>query len=257
MGPLVGAGALIVPDVKVRELEAAISGCCDRQGFPPGDEFKWSPSRGTWMHTSLQDSDRLFFFLQIAALLNEAGCRAVAVIADRDHNPAISGRTPEQDTVAMLIERVANRLRADRDIGLVIADRPGGGRQAEETFLGECLEVLQQGTDYVAPQEICLNVVSTSSHLVRLLQAADLVTSCVTAYVGGEDRYSPPVFTALRQLFPQDYGRSGGLALKIHPDFRYANLYHWLLGDSHFVRSSQGFPMPLRDRPYAGGARLP
>ena len=103
------------------------------------------------MHTSLQESDRLLFFLQICGLLTEAGSRALVVIADRDHNPAISGLTPEQDTVAMLIERIANRLRSDRDIGIVIADRPGGGRQAEETFLAECLEVLQRGTDFVTP----------------------------------------------------------------------------------------------------------
>jgi hypothetical protein len=58
-------------------------------------------------------------------------------------------------------------------------------------------------------------------------------------------------------MFPRDFGRIGGLGLKIHPDFRYANLYHWLLGDSHFVRYQSGYPLPFKSRPYAIDALVP
>jgi hypothetical protein len=48
----------------------------------------------------------------------------------------------------------------------------------------------------------------------------------------------------------RDGGRIGGIGLKIHPDFKYANLYHWLVGNTHFHRGSTGFPMPLKGYRY-------
>jgi hypothetical protein len=93
--------------------------------------------------------------------------------------------------------------------------------------------------------------------MVRCLQAADLITASVTAFVAGENKFSPPVFAAILPLFPKDFGRIGGLGLKIHPDFRYANLYHWLLGDSHFVRHQVGSPLPFEKSPYAADALTP
>jgi len=83
---------------------------------------------------------------------------------------------------------------------------------------------------------------------------ADVVTSCVVARVSGESTHSPPVFDLIKPLLRSDGHRIGGVGLKIHPDFVYANLYHWLLGDSHFHRFNIGFPMPLKDRPFSNDA---
>jgi hypothetical protein len=257
MGPLVATGGLIVPAENVKNLEASLNGVCQRFQFPAGEEFKWSPTPGSWMHQHLHGSSRESFFLEVISHLGRAESVVVVVIEDRSRKPANAGLSSEQDTVVLFLERAANRLRAMGDIGLVIADRPGGGLAQEEAFLSDCLEMLETGTAYVRPDEICLNVVSTSSKLVRLLQAADVITSSVTAYVAGESQYSPPIFAAIRPLFPAEYSRSGGVGLKIHPDFRYANLYHWILGDTHFMRYQTGSPMPLLSYPYASGPLNP
>ena len=98
---------------------------------------------------------------------------------------------------------------------------------------------------------IALNTLCTQSRFVRLLQVADLVTSCVAARVAGETRYSPPIFEALLPLLPKSSGRIGGCGLKIHPDFKYANLYRWILGDTRFWEEERAVRLPLEDRPYA------
>jgi hypothetical protein len=63
---------------------------------------------------------------------------------------------------------------------------------------------------------------------VRLLQTADLITSFTLAMVSGEDRHSAPIFGLIKFLLMSEMGRIGGVGLKIHPDYVYANLYRWL-----------------------------
>jgi hypothetical protein len=52
------------------------------------------------------------------------------------------------------------------------------------------------------------------------------------------------------RLLRDDGNRIGGVGVKIQPDFSYANLYHWLLGDTHFYKGFVGVPMPIIGRPY-------
>ena len=120
-----------------------------------------------------------------------------------------------------------------------------------EKDLTNCLETIEAGTTYIKPDCIALNVLSANSKYIRLLQAADLVTSCTLALVSGENTFSPKVFEKIKPLFDSEKDRIGGVGLKIHPDFKYANLYHWLVGDTHFVRSNAGIPLPLSGRPYS------
>jgi hypothetical protein len=47
-----------------------------------------------------------------------------------------------------------------------------------------------------------------------------------------------------------------GLA-KIHPDFRYANLYYWLLDDSHLRPAWKLERLPLKARRYFNSPNIP
>jgi len=134
---------------------------------------------------------------------------------------------------------------------VVIVSQPSGDRKSESKFLADCLETLRAGTEYVKPERIVLNVLTTPPRFIRLLQLADVVTSCAVAFVGGESSFSPPVFSSIKPMLARELGRVGGVGLKIHPDGKYRNLYHWLLGDSHFMRFMEGFPMPLPNYPYS------
>jgi hypothetical protein len=65
--------------------------------------------------------------------------------------------------------------------------------------------------------------------------------------VAGEAKFSPAIFEdGILPLLRTDSGCKGGRGLKIHPDFRYGNLYHWLLHDSHLVRYQSGISLPSK-----------
>jgi len=250
MGPLVAVGGIHVPDQAVGELETAIDNLCDRTGFPPGEEFKWSPGRELWMRDNLVGEDRQAFFIEVLTLAKQYGIKAVVVIEDTGYRTATDAPNAEEDVTRLFLERAHWQFERAGTKGIVIADRPGGGRADEDSFLAMCLETLQSGTRYVRLDRIALNVLSTPSRLVRLLQVADVVTSCTVALVGGEEQYAPPVFEHIKPLLPSNLGRIGGVGLKIHPDAVYANLYYWLLGDQVFVKHGSGIQLPVPSYPY-------
>jgi hypothetical protein len=257
MGPLVAIGGIHVPSQAVGQLEKAIDNLCADQGFPPREEFKWSPGRELWMRDNLIGDDRQEFFIRVLNLAQDSGVKAIVVIDDTDCRTATGAASAEEDVTCLFLERVQRQLgKADHE-GVVIVDRPSGGRADEDKFLASCLEILQSGTDYVKPDRITLNVLSTPSKLVRLLQTADLVASCAVAAVGGEDRFSPPVFDAIKPLLHNDMARIGGVGLKIHPDFRHVNLYYWLLGDTHILKRGIPYSLPQENFPYSSDPNRP
>lgn len=244
MGPLVAIGGVQVAAQAVRDLERTLDTLCMEYGFPLGEEFKWSPGRELWMYNNLVEQQRSEFFIQVLSRAQDCGAKVTVIIEDTNCNTATGVQSAEEDVASLFLERAHNMLRARGSEGIVIVDRPGGGRAQEDKFLANCLETLQTGTKYVKPDRIALNVLSTPSKLVRLLQVADVVTSCTLSTVAGETRFSPPVFAVIKGLFHVDMGRIGGVGLKIHPDFKYGNLYHWLLGDEYFIRGNTGIPLP-------------
>src|SRR5438445_57376 len=156
-----------------------------------------------------------------------------------------------------MLERIQLFLARNDDHGIAVVDRPGGGRRDEDEFLLECLDTIQSGTPYVILDRLCFNVVSSSSNLIRSLQLADVIASCTMARVGGEDRFSPPVFERIQELMVRYDQRVGGIGLKIHPDFRYVNLYHWLAKEEFYWRNNVGHKMPISDFPYSQGPDNP
>ena len=58
-------------------------------------------------------------------------------------------------------------------------------------------------------------------------------------------------FDMIHPILRREGDRIGGVGLKLHPDFVYANLYHWLVGDAHYWRGNIGTPLPLKGRPYS------
>jgi hypothetical protein len=234
MGPLVSVGGIHVPGEKVRKLELALDELCRETGFPEGEEFKWSPRKNSWEYLNLKFEDRDEFHVRALRLANDVGATAIVVLADTTKGKAHrAAASHEEDVTRMFLERAEAQLGPAH--GLVVADRPGGGRQAETQFLARVLETLRTGTAYTQLTHLAL-AVSTDSKLSRLLQLADVVTACTTNYIAVEPRFAPPIFEAIRPLLRTDYGCIGGRGVKIHPDFRYGNLYHWLLGDERFVR---------------------
>lgn len=166
---------------------------------------------------------------------------------------------PHNEGWAVLARLLLERIHAQtsgKEPSLVVADRPGGGNiKANDQFISDCLDALRTGTNAIAQLDRICMVLTCSSHLTRCLQFADVFTSCLTAYISGESQWSSTVASALRPVIRESLGRVGGCGIKIHPDYVYANLYHWLFGDEYLVKGNVGTPLPLQTRPYATDAQ--
>ncbi len=251
MGPIVGIGGICIADEQVAPLERQLGTLCKSFGFPDRECFKWSPGRELWMRDNLVHPKREEFFLRALETAETAGAKALVIAEDVQFRRAVVGAlSPEADVTSLFIERVHNELVRRDKYGVVVAARPSGNRSNEDRFFADCLETVESGTAYVKPRRLALSVLSSQPKLVRLLQLADLVASCSIARVAGENKYTVPVFEVVKRMLLRDTGRTGGIGLKIHPDYQYANLYHWLLGDSHFWKRNCGMPMPMKSRPY-------
>ena len=249
MGQLVGVGGIHVPGDNVYQLEKSLNHICEGFSLPKGEEFKWSPDSNMWMRRNLIGEDRFNFFQRILDKALQHEVKAYVVIVDANYKPAIKHLDSEMDAVVLLLERFHNAL-AKETQGLVIVDRPQGGPKDQKNFLSDSYERLKEGTPYVQFDRIALSILTSPSKYVRLLQLADLIVGCSMARVGGEDTYSPRIFECIKPLLAKNGGIVSGVGLKIHPDYRYANLYHWLLGDDFLVRGLVGERLPLPCRPY-------
>ena len=245
-GPLCAFGGVHVRAPALRDLERAIDKVCVQHGFPEGEPFKWSPRSGSYQHKHVVGEDRAKLFEAVCLLAREHDVSATVVVVDKSSASANrNAPSAEADAAWLLLERAENAFATTNADGVVVVDTPSGDRASEGKFVQDWAEILRGGTAYVRPQRIALNVLTARSQYIRLLQLADLVTSCTLARVSGEYTYSRRIFAAITPLFRADMGRIGGVGLKIHPDFRYGNLYHWLVGDTHFWRGQLGHPMPI------------
>lgn len=249
--PLVAIGGIHVQDESVGGIEREIESVCKEYGLPDGEVFKWSPGRDLWIHDNLIENRREEFFIRILNTAKDSGAKAIVVIEDTGYKTAISGARRDVDLINLFLERAHLELSKKGRCGIVIVSQPSGDRAAENKLIADCVETLRFGTDYIKFERFPLSIFSASHKFIRLLQLADIVTSCTTAFVAGESNYSPPIFEVIKQMMPGDSQRKGGIGLKIHPDLQYVNLYHWLLGDTHFWRGSVGLGMPLPNFPYS------
>ena len=257
MGRLVAVGGLYVPSGVVRVLEAELDALCADHGFPEGEEFKWSPSRKSWMHDHLQAEARERFFQAALHTARGHGVTAIVVLEDATRGTAVPGcRTAEDDVVAMFLERADNVARDLRTLAIVVADRPSGGRKQEAEFLSECLRRMRNGTRFASLEHLSL-LVATDSRLSRLVQLADVVTGSIVSLFAGEEKWARRLYGSVKPLLRQERDRIGGIGVKIQPDYRYANLYYWLLGDTHLLKGNVGSPLPLSGRSYAASPDAP
>jgi hypothetical protein len=255
MGHLVAVGGLHIPRGGVRVLERTLEETCAEYGFPSHqDEFKWSPDRRSWMRKNLHGELREGFFIDCLEAAKEEGAEACVVIEDKSRRSTAGERDDhELDVVKVFLERTDHHLKSIGTEAFLMADHPTGGRPAEARFVAHCIETLRKGTDFMDLERTAL-VVTEDSKNHRLLQLADLIVGCTLAYVSGEDEHSPALFNSqIKGMLRQEGGRIGGVGLKLHPDFNFANLYHWLLGDTTLWKDSLGEPLPMRGRAYVNG----
>jgi hypothetical protein len=244
-GKLVGFGGIFVEESELRGLNDDVEDLARQYGIPPGVELKWSPPRNSWIYTNLGDPDRPACYRQ---MIDAAGARRVkALVAVVDLGRV--GWTEQQalrECIKYVWERIEMHLSRPPRMGLIVADRPSGGAKEEDALLSDFLAMSSVGTGWVVPTNVALNLLTTSSHLLRHLQVADLVTGATVAAVGGS-KWAAGVFPAVRPMLIQNaLGYAGGSGLKLGPRSA-INLYYHVLGETAYTRASSmgGIGLPL------------
>lgn len=252
MGKILGFGGIFVPDTHLGDLEQKINDICSSYSIPQGEEVKWSPRKKSWIYENLHGDSRTECYSNILKATKCAGCRAIVVAWDSART-TLKGSNAFDKVLDFAFERISMHLSRQGTLGVIVADRPGGGHKEDEQFLSDFLIRINEGTDYVMPEHVPINILTTPSHLQRHLQVADLVTAITCAMVAGQTKYAEPLFSTIKDmLITNQYGSIGGTGLKLFPD-DLLNLYHIVLGETHFIKvgMSTGFPLPFSSLPYA------
>ena len=250
-GSFVAIGGVFIEAERVGPLERALDGLCERTGFPPGEQFKWSPARkkDEFMRT-LVEHRRIEFYRSVIDLARRFEVSTCVAVADTNYRTARDKSLDHQDDVtALFLERVSYAL--GQSDGLIVIAKPGGGAKDDEKFLARCFDLIDTGTEYESLRNLPLGVFTAHSRRIRLLQLADLIASCTLARISGESRYSPEIFELILPLFRRGVDRIGGIGVKIHPDLVYANLYYWLFGDKYIPRDNNRRDLPDKNLPFA------
>lgn len=247
-GPLVAVGGIAIADTSARDLDRRLDEICQGAGFPAGEFFKWSPGKSHWMRDNLIDQARRDFFEAILSAVADFGGVAQVTICDRSRGTAVH-ENHEHDVILLALERFYLEL-GKEEVGIVVVARPSGGRSDEDAFLSECVDLVAAGTDYLKFDRLAMNVATMPMQNSRILQAADLVVSITTAMTAGHTQFASALFPQVHQMLRGAGGRKGGVGLKIHPDFVYANLYHWILEDDYLRRGNSGWPLPKKGLPF-------
>lgn len=208
------------------------------------------------MYDNLKGEKRTAFIENAILLCLSKGAQFVVSVVDVDKKHATSGaKSHELDALNLTLERFDTFLGYSKEHGLVFVAKPSGGPSDEHKLLSQCVELLKDGTGFVDFNRLAMNVVTLPFKLSRVLQCADLVVAITVSMVSGQEKYAKSHFENIKCGFIKNSkGQIGGTGLKLHPDFLYKNLYHWLLGDDVLVRGLQRFGLPDANSPYAGDA---
>jgi hypothetical protein len=185
LGHLLAFAAAIFPQESLAPFAEDLARIVASLGIPPGEELKWNPDRATFLRSAggpLVKTLRR----QILEAAASHHIRTVTVIID--HGAVYRSSTQEEvgkEVLKWLYERVTMHLDDHNDVGIMIADKPGGGAREEKRWLASTLELTNFGTEYIQPGRVVLPVLTADSRHVRHLQLADLIAAATTGAIAG------------------------------------------------------------------------
>lgn len=248
LGRLRAFGAVIVPEPAVAGYATDLKAIKQNFGLPETEEVKWKPRKGT----SLTTADGAIVTALRQKMLDAAiahDIRTAVVIVDHDavYSYYSAAELGQKVLLPWLYERISYHLDDNQDLGIVIADKPGGGQREESRWLAETLQLTNDGTEYVNANEIVMPILTADSHHVPHLQLADLVTAATTAAIAGRQsglNLAPQLFKLMHR---NKLGTAGGAGLVLWPAHR--NLMYWCFGETVFAKPSSLAGVTI---PYSG-----
>jgi hypothetical protein len=245
MGELVAIGGVIVPESAIAGYASALVTLRKDLGIPDGEEIKWKPARNSFLAKA---GGELVGQLRQGMLEAAADSRIESVVVVWDRGRV--GWTKEEigpEILKYLYERVTLFLSQRNDVGMIVADEPGGGSKAEKEWLAATLGLTNEGTRYATPDRIVSPILTAPSHHVPHLQLADLVTAATTAAIAGLPKGLELAPLLKKIARTNAYGKVGGAGIVLWPpDLN--DLYYWVFGEEFYVRAGEPHPLgPPKD----------
>jgi hypothetical protein len=246
LGPLVAIGAVIIDESQLAPFSGRLRAIRSRIGIPSDEELKWKPAKGSFLRSA---GGEAVTDLRRSMLVAAKECDVRSAVVVLDHGAAYRSLSTAEaglKVLAWLYERIEMSLTDYQDLGVVLADQPGGGAKAEKHWLTETLDLTSNGTQHVNAERVVMPIVTAPSDHVPHLQLADLVTAATTAAVAGR-KSGLDLVPLLRELaHTRLTGETGGAGIVLWPKELY-DLHWWVFGEEYYRRGSVGFPLGPHD----------
>jgi hypothetical protein len=251
LGNLLAFAAVIFPEEGLTSFAEDLSGIVTDLGIPPDEEIKWNPPKGSFLKGADGQLVKALRRRMLETALQHQ-VRTVTVIIDhgavyKSWSKAQVGKT----ILKWLYERVSMHLGDNGNLGIMIADKPGGGAKEEKRWLADTLELTNYGTEYVQPGRVVLPILTADSRHVPHLQLADLIAAATTGAIAG----NPPALEVgpllAKLMHRHSLGHVNGAGLVLLP--KHYNLLYHCFGETTASRPSMrsGYTLPWRDWSYA------
>lgn len=256
LGHLLAVGAVSFPERQVAGYSADLLAIRRELDIPAEEELKWAPTKGSHLRGRWDTLTALRSRMLEAAARRDV--RTMTVILDRSARyNSYTQVEAGAEILKWLYERVSMHLGDVGEIGIVIADKPGGGASDENKWLAASLELSNYGTEYVKPNRIVLPIVTAHSHHIPHLQLADLVVAATTAAYAGVPRALHLVHLLRPLMHRHRLGYVNGAGVVQFPE--HINLYYWAFGETGCARPSMnsGLALPRAGCLYFDNSGLP
>jgi len=213
----VGIGGVIFHDERIDNLFSMFRSIKSLHGIPSDEEIKWSPRRDSWIYRNLVGDKRTAAYSDILNLVGMFSGKAMVAVTLRDMT-SFDVIEAKWKCIEFITERFQFFCQAQEDKnGIIIADFPSS-KKDEKELLKDYYRLLDEGTSYVKPTNVIMNLLTTESHLNPGLQLADLVTGVTTALCTKHRDYALPFWSTIKgKLYRSIYGSVKGCGLKIFP----------------------------------------
>jgi hypothetical protein len=126
--------------------------------MPAAEEIKWKPSKGSQLarlpgHVVHEVRRKV---LQAAI---DRGIASAVVIWDRGR-VRWDRKDVAPEILKYLYERIEMHLNDHQDLGIIIADKPGGGHAEDAKWLAHSLSLTEAGTRYVSAERVVLPIIT-------------------------------------------------------------------------------------------------
>ena len=237
MGELVSVGGVIVPESAIAGFSAAQEAIRVSLEIPADEEIKWKPPKNSFLATAGGELVARLRQQMLQAAI-DLGIKSSVVVWDRGHLDWEKQRV-ERTILDYLYDRITWFLRERDDVGIIIADQPGGSRREENAWLADTLGLTNEGTRYTTPERIVSPILTAPSHHVPHLQLADLVAAATTAAIAGH-----PAGMALAPLLKSlartnSRGFVGGAGVVLWPRDYLMDLYYWIFDEAHYAKDGR------------------